>query len=377
MRGALLLATVPIGLALQEGGSEPEPVLAERAAVAGLRGFSSISRLVYHGAPDTPHRLVAFYVFPDRAVWRIGLEEDRPGQLTVSYRSGDACWEIGPGRSASVRFAGAERDAMVRRMELRRALTLWPDGFAWTGDGPLRRCELGPYGSLDLRLGPDGRPRRMTSFDRDGEEVESLTEIGWREVRGRWFPASLELALDGTPIWSEEISSVQTSLQFLDCSFRPPDRRPVLEPKLGHLGTAEHIDLRAASLLRTELPEGTDWAAAFERAIALRGGAAARARELERELEPRANFEVEGRRPVAIAFVFEGPALEPPPGGVSQRAEAPAVTVYARGGTSLDAIARALRREVPAGARPGRARVRIDPDRGFEGSFQVILPLLP
>ena len=381
MRAALLragaLAAALTASAMQGGGDEPEPVLAERAGIAGMRGFMSVSTLVYYDAPDLPHRLVAIYVFPDRALWRIGLAEERPGERTVSYRSGDACWELPAGSAASVRFTGDERDATVRRMELRRALTIWPDGFQWSGAGELRHSDLDSGGSLVALLGANGRPVRMTSFDGDGAEVESLSGIAWREVRGRWFPASLELAYRGVPIWSEEVESVQTALQFLDYTFRPPDRRPGLEPVLGHLGVALHLDLREASVVRFELAQKTDWPAAFARARALRETAAARARAHGRELEPRASFELEEGLPRAVSFLVDGPPLEPARAGFERRAEVPAIAIIARGGASLGALSGALAREVPAGAEAGRTQVRVDAQQGFEGRFQVVLPLLP
>jgi len=376
LRAVALLAAA-LAIAAREGAQEREPVLAERAPVAGLRGFVSTSTLVYHEAPDLPHRLVAIYVFPDRAVWRIELVSAEPGQRTITYRSGDTCWELPAGSGDSVRTVGDELDATLRRMELRRALTLWPDGFEWTGAGEVRRCELGRTGALEARLGASGRPVRMTSFDREGAEVESLTEITWAETRGRWFPASLELAHAGVPIWSERVESVQTSLQFLDYTFRPPDRRPGLEPALAHLGRAVHVDLREASVVRFALPEASGWPAAFERAAALRETAAGRARELGRELEPRPSFEVESGRPCAVSFLVDGPPLAPLPAGFDRREEVPAIAVIARGGASLEKLAQALAGEVPAGAEAGRIQVRADPEQGFGGPFQVVLPLLP
>jgi len=375
LRGPLWTGALALALAPQQDG----PVLAERAAIAGMPGFMSVSTLTYHDAPELPNELVAIYVFPDRVVWRRRGLAGRAEERTLSYRAGDAYWLVEAGSKTSVRQTDGERDALALQMELRRAMTIWPDGFEWSGEETLRSVDLGRLGSLVAVLGKGARPRRVTSFGPDGTEFESFSEIEWRETRGRVFPHTFELAWQGTAIWTEEVRTIATNLEFLDYSFRPPDRRPELELVQVDLGRPTHIDLRRATVRRTALPAGLDWSAAFERARLLWNEGANELAELGRELERGANFELTAKgAPGAVILVVDGPPLDPPPAGWTWRREVPAVSLFVEGPPeSTRRLLEALRRAVPAGARADRPFLRTDPAAGGRGRSQLVLPLRP
>jgi hypothetical protein len=373
--GALLITA---GIALC-GTQEKEPVLAERAALAGLPGFMSVSTLTYHDDPSQPNELITIYVFPDRAVWKRRALNGRPEERTLSYRSGDACWLVGPGTGTSERLADGDRDTLVQQMELRRALTMWPDGFEWSGEGDLRTAPVAGTGSLVAVVGATGRPKRITSFDGEGAERESFSEIEWSEQRGRWFPRTFELAWRGTPIWTEEVQSIATNLRFLDYTFRPPDRRPDLTPELRGLGEPRHLDLRRATVRRTPLPAGISLGDALERAHLLWNEASRELGEKGHELEQGANFELSAAgAPTAIVLVVDGPALTPPPPGWTERTELPALSVLIEGlPRSTERLLDLARGAVPAGARAGTAFLRTDPAPGGQKRSQLVLPLVP
>ncbi len=368
---ALLLVTL---LFAPQGG---EPQLAERAAIAGMPGFMSVSTLTYHDAPKQPNELVAIHVFPDRAVWRRRAADGRAEERTLSYRAGDACWLVEAGSGTSTRLEGRDRDALALQMELRRAAMIWPDGFDWSGEDPLRAASLGALGSLVATLGKAGRPRRITSLDADGIEFESLSEIEWRETRERFFPSTFELAWRGRPIWTEEVRSIATNLHFLDYTFRPPDRRPELASELRHLGRPMHVDLRRATVRRTALPPGLDWSAALERARLLRHEAERELAEAGRALEDGANFELSAEgEPRGLVLVVDGPPLDPAPPGWVQRAELPAISVFVEGmPKSIQRLLEALGKELPPGARAGTPFLRTNPAPGAPKRSQMVLPL--
>jgi hypothetical protein len=311
---ALALAPAPQRAAAEE----PAPRLADRAPVAGMQALLCVSTLVYEGHPDLPHELFALYAFPDRAKWQRSLVGSTLDERVIDYRSGDACWRIERGRSTAERLEGRERDLQVLRMELRRALLLWPDGFAWSRAAGIARVELGALGHLEAALGPDGAPARLASFDAAGAPCEAFDEIAWQELLGRRFPKSVRLSAGGAPVWRETFEQVSTGVRVLDHCFLPADSKPEL-PSSGvrrEGGAGVELALAPRTVLRVPLEAELEWPAVLARAADLRRGARS---TLAEGVALAPGFEIEltpGGRPVAVLL-----SLARPPGAPGELPE--------------------------------------------------------
>jgi hypothetical protein len=304
----------------------------------------------------------------------------------------------------------AARDDLVRRMELRRALLLWPDGFAWeptvgtavepAAAGPttgteLRHAPLGPLGRLEAELGDDGRPLRMRSRDAAGRLRETYTELAWsppsspagRAAGGRAVPAALALEVEGVTVWRETFTEVATRAEFLDLQFVPPDR-PAFRPELPtrrRVGLPRlEQQLPARTVRRAPLQGGPELPAALEQAAELWRAAHAHppaghalAAEVELELSPAG-----APQAVLLALVEGDPAAEPPAGWT--RAPAHAVraayldTLPPEPRATLAAMLEELETGLPAGREAGAPRLGFDP-RATPGArrLRVVLPLDP
>ena len=387
--------------------AEPAPRLAERVEVAGMQAVVSVSRLVYVGHEDRPHELVALYVFPDRAKWYRALIGGSLGERQVEYRSGDACWRLDPHSAESRRLAPAERGELVRRMELRRALLLWPHGFEWDRRGSgAARADLGPLGHLEAALGEDGLPERLGSFDAHGSPGEALVELAWRdsEAAARALPTALTLELDGQPVWRETLFEVSTRARLLDFQFVPPDRPQFRDLPPGHprAGLAGRFhELPARYVRRTPLEGAAGLADALERAAAVRAEVARSLPEgrgllagVELELTP-------GGSPRAVLVTLAGePGPEPPAGFVRAPAERartthldspppegaePAEEAEPGAGDpdphgaagALGSVLAELAGELPPGRSAGTPRLWFDPGAagGGPGRLRLLLPL--
>ena len=162
--------------------------------IAGLAGFDSVSTIVYVAAPDRPHKLEASYVFPDRARWRLSVGNEKGSERQIQYRFGQQAFLVLPGKSESTEWTGIDRSDVLRQMELRRALMLWPDGFAWKGSGTERSADLGSLGSLRARFAvpPGARPVEIEDLDASGQRVDAFRSLTWRELDHRHWPAKTE-----------------------------------------------------------------------------------------------------------------------------------------------------------------------------------------
>lgn len=255
-------------LALQEPkphGPEPGP----RAAVAGLGGFHSVSKLDFGIGQN---RLTADYVFPDRVRWHFEDYADRTrNEHQFLYRTGETLCEFAAGRSRAIE--GADRGAALLQMELRRAAMLWPDGFDWNGDeGGAREAEVladtccreMPVGKLVATL-RDRRPVRIEALSGAGETLEILEIRAWQEISGRTWPRTLEIkAPNGQSLFVETIETIETRVQFLELSFLPPDRRPIRNASTGPGVVA--MDLVAVTYSPHPLPKEVSWEQALEKA---------------------------------------------------------------------------------------------------------------
>lgn len=352
-------------------GDEPES-----PRVAGLAGFTAISEVVFTGRPDL-HRFEATYLFPDRC--RLALSVGPPGQAVrfSEYRRGDDLYRVPAGATASERCAGADRDAVLRRMELRRATMLWPDGFDWTVDetgarAPIRGVGEDPAGAVAATGGSAERPARFTALDAEGAEQESLVVVAWSERAGRTWPHELRVEVGGAVVWTETMELVDTRRQYLDLFFLPVDRRePAAVGVEAGSGVAHQEELPLLRVRRLPLPDGTSWEAAEALAA---GHLREEGRRLGEDfaLDPVARFEIDsGGAPVVLLLAL----------AADSRTAEGYEPLAGRTGLSLvldgvDRLGRSSVREllaaVPEGARPTPAYVRRSGSR-----IQVVLPLVP
>jgi hypothetical protein len=382
---ALVLAFVP------QAQASPAPVAplhtpepGPRVALAGLAGFQSVSRLDFGGG--AANRLTAAYVFPDRARWHFepyAAATEMPGFFL--YRQGERVLQVSGGPSEPL--DDAARDVALLQMELRRAVMLWPDGFAWsaeadgTADGTQSApvfadscCRARPLGRLHATLA-DGRVRRVEARDLAGQAVEALEIRAWQELAGRAWPRTLALAGEGGG-FVETIESISTRVHFLELSFVPPDRRKPLAVA-GGAGASAGTGVLAQDLVPTTfakraLAPGLSLDGALEQA---QRWLAAPVAEGAPPLDPTPTIELdEEGRPTAVLLRLKD-ALEPPPPGFESTPERPGLVL---GLARLDELAAGLaraQRAVPAGSAPGSAYVRVH--ARTELAVELVLPLGP
>ena len=233
----------------------PRPIPPPRRAIAGIAGFQTNSRVVYAAEPGKVHSLSATYLFPDRVRIRLSLEQGKHTDRVLLYRYGEQGFFIDERVANSRELDGDELLDLRLQTELRRALFLWPDGFPWRGDGKERSAVLEGQGLLVAQLGSDGRPTSMKSLDLAAKPVESIQAITWKKTGARQFPGQLELWSDGRRISTEDVLEVETSLNYVDAYFLPPDRRAPAGPDASHPGFAsiKAIDMPAMWEFRVEL----------------------------------------------------------------------------------------------------------------------------
>jgi hypothetical protein len=361
----------------QAPSSDAPPERAPREKIAGLAGFDSESKLVYAAAPTLAHVLKATYVFPDRARWWLGAAHEQRSDRTLHYRFGRRCFVIPTGSDRSQELDPAERERLIAQVELRRALMLWPDGFAWEGAEIERKHVLEGGSQLCARFADPGaeRPREIALLDAQGVEIDALRVNSWQASAGRTWPKELELWHAGELIWRETIATIDTTLRWMDLSFLPPDVRGDAPSRAIGVGKVQTSDAPRLCATRVELGAGTEWPAAFERARALR---AARAQELAPrglQLDPFDTITVDRElRPTAV-LVRLSKVPEHVPEGFAVHAERPVVWMYVVGSSQL-AKNRLdeLHASLPADARAGEAFVRFDPAH-VDSNVGIYLPL--
>lgn len=349
----------------------------ERAALAGLAGIRTVSRIDFGEAAN---RLTAAYTFPDRARWHFESYGARVrSEHQYFYRLGETVQAF-DGRP-SRELPAVERDALVRQMELRRAAFLWPDGFAWeAGADEVRTapiyldscCREGRVGSLRAAL-VGGRPGRIELRDLQGTLLEALEILSWQEHAGRLWPRTL--AMSGSQgSFTETVESIEAQVHLLEVSFVPPDRREL--PRAEGPGPAVLArDVVAMTYAAHALPAGTSWEAAQriadERREAARG-------ELSRsglQVDPVPTFELApDGQPRAVLLRLAAPCT-PPPEGYVTRPERPGLFLLLGSPSELSApLLERLLDMVPEGARPDGPYVRIHERK--EVPVEVVLPLV-
>lgn len=359
---------------------DPLAGAAERAPVAGMRFVASRSTLTFAGHESRPHRLEATYLFPDRARWSlraIGEDQERAARR-MRFRVGDRVFALEPGKDRSVELAEKDAHQALLQLELRRAALLWPDGFAWTGEGDRRRVELEGVGALVATFDPRSagedarRPIAFASTYADGSPCERYAKVRW-SAESRW-PLGWELWLGERRVWTEELETPAHRGDLLDVFFVPPDRRTAAPAETGAT-RVDHLDLPRRAVRRRALDApSTDVAAAWTDAAALAGewrralAAADRPAEVGEALE----LDEAGRVVALLARIDEPEALPEELAG-TPLSDGPALVQDLPPGVAVDALRlRALRARLPLGARPGAPELRRE-----GGGARLVLPLLP
>lgn len=347
--------------------------------IAGLRGFSAHSRVVFDAEPEAPHRLEVVYSFPDRARWLLGLRTDADGERLVEYRDGERAYGLFPGEATSVEYAGEDRAVALRRFELRRAAMLWPDGFDWqdTPDGrraALRAADGVALGSL-VATPAEGRPLRFAALDPRGEEQESLEVESWQRADEREWPRVLRLSAAGAGVWRETVERIDTRGRWLPTFFVPADRRTSTGSARLAPGVSR-TELAPARVRRLELAPELGWEAAWKAAERALSAEQRRLEERGSALDGVARIELDGElRPAfALAFLAEDAAAVD---GYAEGEGREALTTLVPGPAVPRSAADELLRSVPEGARPLPAYVRRLDGGGPQTGLQVVLPLAP
>ena len=362
--------------------SSPLPGPAARKKVAGIGGFVAESRVVMPQRPDWPHRFDSYYAFPDRVRWWLSPEGSlAPGARRLVYRYGEQAHLLDNGQAVSEELLGEERFDLFLRMELRRALFLWPDGFEWTTSERSAQADLGATGRLVATLDEQGRPTSLSSLDREDRPVETLHTITWREQDGRPWPATLRLRGDQGEVWSEEVLSVRTSPRYLDSFFLPPDRREFKGTETVDDVQLQGVDVPARIERRFELGGQTEWRQVIEDCRPLVNAALEKLGSDGPGIESVYYFELDAEaRPVSLVLRLAAGELAPgapPPEGWRRRESLPALSLQVR---SLSWVSKerleALRTAGgEAGQAAGPAYLRVDIGEGSSAWAQLILPL--
>jgi hypothetical protein len=184
------------------------------------------------------------------------------GTRRFHYLHHGQAYRVEPGRADSEPMDGPTRLELVRQVALRRAVYLWPRGLSWqTGEGSGRcRCDLGEAGRLEATLA-GGDLQEATSFDALGRACESLRVLRRTSLRGRDWPAQVELRVDDRLVWTEELVAAESSVHCLDLFFLPADRRPALSLAAEALPPGEQariIDVPPRWTRRIVLPGAAD-----------------------------------------------------------------------------------------------------------------------
>lgn len=341
-----------------------------RMPIAGLRGFECRSRIEYPAQPGRLHDLRAAYVFPERVRWWIAASDGAIEQRRIRYQYGQHVLAVEPRQAESVEYRAEDRAALLAAFELRRALFLWPDDRAWTGDGATRTSVLANGDVLRAQLaGSPPRPVEMEYVAASREFHDSFRAITWRTDAPRAWPATFEVWNGSTLAWREAVDAVDVETRFVDSFFVPPDRRGVTGVPVAGV---RDLDIPPACIRRVELPATTTWDAA--RAERERLAEAARKDGLP-PLEDWVTFEVgpEGTPTAVLLRLARVP--DPSPEGWTLLPERVGTATSVRGLAAVTPeVLKRLAARLPSGAAAGKPYVRFDGQRP-DGDVVVVVPV--
>ncbi len=374
MRADLLLVLALSSVAGQ-GTAPPATGPCAKRGIAGLGALVGVSRIEI-GADA--NRLTAAYLFDDRARWHFEAYAQRRSQHVFVHRSGEHVFQFESGATCSRESEGAERDAVLLQMELRRAVMLWPDGFDWAPaeDGTrrapvsLHACrESETIGSLVAVVEGD-RPTRVEARGADGTVREWLEIRAWREDLGRRWPREM-LLHQGERTLKETVEEIATDAHFLDFYFLPPDRR-TRTGAADAIARVRPIDLVAITYQGHPLPADVAWPAALESARAWIAEAGDAQGERGLAIDPIPTFELSPEGRPARCLVRLSQPARPPPAGWTTLEDRPGLMILAEEPGAIDAaLLGLLSTSAPPGSRPGTPYVRFHQT----GRIEVDLPL--
>ncbi len=356
----------------KRGATAPTPLVPPpaRAAIAGLRGFESRSRLEYPAQPGRLHDLRAAYVFPERVRWWIAARDGAYNQSRIRYQYGQHVLAVEPTPPASVEYRAEDRTAILAAFDLRRALFLWPDDRPWSGTGATRTAK-NCLGEL-LRATVAGTPPRPTSIEcvpDSRENRDCFRAITWTNSESRAWPATFEVWNGATVAWRESVDVVDVTTRFIDSFFLPADRRGVVgDPVEG----VRDLDIPPVCLRRVALPDQASWKRAREEQGRLR----AEAREAKLpDIEDWFTFELgaEGAPTAVLLRLARVPAH--PPEGYTTIPDRIGTATAVTGLAAVDqAVLRRLIARMPEGSTAGKAYARFDGSREEPDVVVLVVP---
>lgn len=341
-----------------------------RAPIAGLRGFESRSRIEYPAQPGRLHDLRAAYVFPERVRWWIAARDGATEQRRLRYQYGQHVLAVEPRQAESVEYRAEDRAALIAAFELRRALFLWPDDRAWTGEDESRKCVLPNGDELRAKLaGAPPRPVEMEYTAAGQAFHDSFRAITWRADGARAWPATFEVWNGSTLAWREAVDAVDVETRYIDSFFVPPDRRGVAGVAIEGV---RDLDIPPACVRRVELAPATTWdAARAERARLLAEAQKAGLPALEDWVTLEVGADA---APTAVLLrLARVPDRAPEGYAVLPDRLGTATSVRGLAAVGPQVLGR-LAARLPPGAAAGRAYVRFDGQRPA-GDVVVVLPL--
>jgi hypothetical protein len=372
---------VLLGLTPQQQTESHGPEPGPRAALAGLSGFQTVSRIDFGNGQR--NRLTAVYVFPDRARWHFENYDARVrSEHQFYYRQGERVRELVTGKP-SRELAAEEQDRVLVQMELRRAVLFWPEGFVWQElEGGQRLaiveadscCHERALGSLVATL-ENGLPVRVAAQTPGGEPIEALEVRAWQERSGRRWPATLVLAASGGG-FTETIESVETDNHYLELFFLPPDVRAVRKTKLPGGPTVLARDIVAMTYAVRELPDPCSWEEALTRARAWIAEAELEMKPLELAVDPVPTFELSpSGRPARCLVRLATPQSSPPKGYLSVPERAGFFLTLPDLKSVDEGVLRRLGDSAPEGVFLETPYLRVH--ARTTASVEVVLPILP
>jgi hypothetical protein len=206
--------------------------LAARIRIGGFTGLRTRSRIEFSSQPDQPHQLLASLCFPDLARLELSVDGGGSSGRVLTFRFGERVFEVAPGTSASNEPDREVSQEQVRRMELRRAAFLWPDGFDWEEREGSRYARLpdvlGPLGFLVASEFNAELPTRIDVHRPSGDLQEALRIEAWQTLGTRRFPQRLLVQFGTELVWTETVERIETNVLFRDALFLPADRLELL-----------------------------------------------------------------------------------------------------------------------------------------------------
>lgn len=301
--------------------------------ITAQRGLTINSTVTFVTDPKRPHKQQVSYLPPERARWFLQAPPTsvkgvkRPGPRTLRYRQAGLVYSLAANSGESEIVVGREREETILRLELRRAVFLWPDGFAWTENEVGRHwASLGERGSLEARLGEAGQPLRMEVLSPAGLPLEAMEEINWGREGDLLQPTGFNLVADGRVVWKERVDGVQRSVRFLKSYFLPPDRRRTASTQVvvqETPGEARAILLPKRCEREYPLPANISWQQAVVRAGELAAAEAERLKPLG--LAPdgslRMRLDAAGQ-PLTVLLILNGSLDAPPENWLERPAQA-------------------------------------------------------